>query len=123
MTRPFQLHLVLPGQDTGEAPLVLPGSIDFAGLISANNKSFRRPKLRRIGKVRARIRREARKELVHAAGCVFRFDPEVCATRLLDSVDLASGPIVSVPRSLRARLGRWVGGAALEETSKGDQRG
>jgi hypothetical protein len=55
--------------------------------------------------------RLARKELVHSAGCVF----ERCISRMVgrdpESIALDPSPgRVSVPRSLRALLGRYVGG-------------
>jgi hypothetical protein len=55
--------------------------------------------------------RAARRELVHAAGCVF----ERCISRMVgrDAESLATDPApgrVSVPRSLRPLLGRWLGG-------------
>jgi hypothetical protein len=86
---------------------------NWGEVAEANVKTFRRNKLRRVGKVLARIRRSLRRELVHAAGCHFRFDPCICASRLLTADDLAFEAVVSVPRSLRPQLGRWTGKATL----------
>ena len=78
--------------------------------------------MRSVAKATARrFARDLRGELVHAAGCVFR-DSERCATHDVATHDgmkiyfelcAALGvplPVVKVPRSLRAALGRTVGG-------------
>jgi hypothetical protein len=55
--------------------------------------------------------RDVRRELVHAAGCTEEF----CATkywlRELASGSMGGyqGPAISVPRSLRSRIGRFIG--------------
>lgn len=103
--RRFQLHLVYPAQDSSEKPSVYPTELP----LSTARRTLSRDKNRRFGKMVARARRELRKELVHAAGCTYRYAPAVCATRLLDADDLDNGFRVSVPRSLRGRLGRWTG--------------
>lgn len=80
--------------------------------------------MRSVAKATARrFARDLRIELVHAAGCVFR-DSERCATLEVATPEGMSGyfelcdalgvvlPVVRVPRSLRAVLGRTVGGYA-----------
>ena len=76
----------------------------------------------------ARVAAGIRSELLHAAGCVFRGGDfsSPCASILATSVrvpeedETADGLFlrigakprrVSVPRSLRPKLGRWIGGA------------
>jgi hypothetical protein len=77
---------------------------------------------RSANKRAARIARGYRRDMVHAAGCSFR-GAEKCSTILafVDSSDVkrwwdegwaklpAKPRRVSVPRSLRPVLGRWVG--------------
>jgi hypothetical protein len=57
-----------------------------------------------------RTRRErqrlARATLVHAAGCIYRPRCAACGILTSDIVQ-RSDPPVSVPRSLRNKLGRW----------------
>ncbi len=82
---------------------------------------------RRLNKRAARVARGIRRELLHAAGCVFRGGDfsSPCASILATSVRVpeedetanslfervgAKPRRVSVPRSLRANLGRWIGG-------------
>lgn len=81
---------------------------------------------RHINKRAARLATDLRWELVHAAGCVWRTRNDFtapCATRdaiergytpgdyALDRQRLGVKPrLVSVPRSLRPTLGRYVGG-------------
>lgn len=85
--------------------------------------------MRTAAKARAsRLARDLRWELVHAAGCVFREDPERCATvgvvsaegvnvYLEECASLGVGlPVVKVPRSLRAVLGATVGGRTPSTT-------
>lgn len=82
---------------------------------------------RHLNKRAARLASDLRWELVHAAGCVWRTRNATtapCATR--DAIDRGYIPgeyaddmrelgvkprRVSVPRSLRPTLGRWIGGA------------
>jgi len=62
-------------------------------------------------KRRSRSAKAARHDLVHAAGCSMRFEPFVCSSRLVERSDFDDEPLrVSVPRSLRHLLGRYVGG-------------
>lgn len=71
---------------------------------------FRRP-LRERNRILARDARSLRRELVHAAGCHLRYEPIVCASRQVDWSDVTYGRRVSVPRSLRPTLGRYLGAA------------
>jgi hypothetical protein len=71
---------------------------------------------RHDNKFAARVAQDLRWELVHAAGCAFRTGRNRCATAMtLDPESVTEFPPdsprrVSVPRSLRPALGRYIGG-------------
>ena len=73
---------------------------------------------RRVNKQAQRIARHMRKTLVHVAGCVYPIDApgcwKVCGLigslyREVEEYENLCAPRVSVPRSLRAKFGRYVG--------------
>lgn len=78
---------------------------------------------RHLNKRAARLASDLRWELVHAAGCTFTgrerraarelFDEGYCGRWYRDEAERLGVRVrrVSVPRSLRPLLGRWIGGA------------